>query len=99
MYVVREVLHCRPGNVAPMLEKFRALASALREIGHEPPRLLTDVAGERFWTLVAEMTVETIDDFLALERAAMANESARHAMAGYHDLVAHGRREIFQVAS
>jgi hypothetical protein len=99
MYLVREILHCKPGDVTQMLDKFRALSSVMRELGYEPPRLLTDVAGERFWTLVAEMTVESIDDFFAMERATMSHESAQKAIAGYHDLVAKGRREIFRIAS
>jgi hypothetical protein len=64
MYVIREVLHCKPGKVRQMAEKFRAISHALQEMGHEPMRLLTDVTGEPFWTIVAEATVETIDDLL-----------------------------------
>ena len=29
MYVIREVLHCKPGKVRQMVEKFRAISSAL----------------------------------------------------------------------
>ena len=29
MYVIREVLHCKPGKVRPMVEKFRAISAAL----------------------------------------------------------------------
>ena len=57
MYVIREVLNCKPGNVRPMLEKFRSISTVLKEMGHEPMRLLTDVTGEPFWTLVAEVKV------------------------------------------
>ncbi len=39
-------------------------------------RLLTDVTGEPFWTIVAEANVEKIDDFFAFEQKLMANESA-----------------------
>jgi hypothetical protein len=97
MYVIREVLNCRPGKVRPLLEKFRTLSSVLQEIGHEPLRLLTDVSGEPFWTLVAEGTVETIDEFFALEHKLMANERLRTTMADYHELVESGRREIYRV--
>ena len=99
MYVIREVLHCKPGKVRQMAEKFRAISHALQEMGHEPMRLLTDVTGEPFWTIVAEAQVEKIDDFFAVEQKLTANESVRKVMADYHDLVESGRREIFRVES
>jgi hypothetical protein len=99
MYVIREVLHCKPGKVRQMAEKFRAISHALQEMGHEPMRLLTDVTGEPFWTIVAEATVDTIDDFFAVEQKLTANESVRKVMGDYHDLVETGRREIYRVES
>jgi|SRR5687768_9339527 hypothetical protein len=99
MYVIREILRCQPGKVKPMLEKFRAISTVLREMHHEPLRLLTDVSGGPFWTLVAEATVENIDDFFAVERQLMANEGLRTTMADYHDLVDSGRREIYRLES
>lgn len=99
MYVIREVLHCKPGKVRSMLEKFRAISAALEDKGYEPFRLLTDVSGDPFWTLVAETTTERIDDFFAVEEELMADEALRQAMAGYHDLVEAGRREILRIES
>jgi hypothetical protein len=99
MYVIREVLHCKPGKVRQMAEKFRAISHALQEMGHEPMRLLTDVTGEPFWTIVAEAKVEKIDDFFAVEQKLTGNETVGKAMADYHDLVESGRREIFRVES
>jgi hypothetical protein len=97
MYVIREVLHCKPGKTRQMIEKFRSISTALKEMGQEPMRLLTDVAGEPFWTVIAEVKVEKIDDFFAFEQKLFANEKVRNAMADYHDLVQSGRREIFRV--
>jgi hypothetical protein len=97
MYIVREVLHCRPGKVRPMVEKFRAISTVLTDLGHEPLRLLTDVAGEPFWTIVAEAKVSKVDDFFAAEQQLMANEALRNTMADYHDLVESGRREIYRI--
>ena len=67
MYVIREVLHCRPGKVRQMVEKFRAISNVLKENGQQPLRLLTDVTGEPFWTIVAEAEVDRIDDFFTFE--------------------------------
>jgi hypothetical protein len=99
VYVIREVLNCKPGQVRPMLEKFRQISKVLAEMGHEPMRILTDVTGEPFWTLIAEAKVEKIDDFFAVEQMLTANETLRKAMADYHDLVASGRREIYRIES
>jgi hypothetical protein len=97
MYVIREVLHCKPGQVGAMVEKFRVLSSHFEALGNEPLRLLTDVAGERFWTVVIEARVEQVDDFFAFEQELMAKEEVRAAMRGYHELVDHGRREIHRI--
>jgi hypothetical protein len=97
MYVVREVLQCKPGKIAGMIEKFTSISEVMREMGYEPFRLLTDVSGERFWTIVAESTVETIDEFFAMEQKLMNSPRLRQAMAGYHDLVERGRREIYRL--
>jgi hypothetical protein len=99
MYVIREILHCKPGKVRQMADKFRAISHALQEMGHQPMRLLTDVTGEPFWTIVAEVSVEQIDDFFAVEQKLTANESVRKVMGDYHDLVETGRREIYRVES
>ena len=97
MYVVREVLHCRPGKVRQMVEKFKAISTVLIELGHQPLRLLTDVAGEPFWTVVAEAQVDTLDQFFAVKQQLMTNETLRKSMSDYHDLVDSGRREVYRV--
>jgi hypothetical protein len=97
MYVIREVLNCKPGKVRHMVEKFKDISRVLKEMGHEPLRVLTDVTGERFWTVVAEAKVEKIDDFFSIEQKLMADESLRKTMADYHELVDRGRREIYRV--
>ena len=97
MYVIREVLHCKPGKVRSMVEKFHVISRVLKEKQHAPLRLLTDVTGEPYWTLVAEATVERIEDFFTMEQALTSNESVGKAMADYHDLVESGRREIYRI--
>ena len=99
MYVIREVLNCKPGKVRPMIEKFSQISKALKEMGHEPMRILTDVTGEPFWTVIAEAQVGKIDDFFAMEQTLTANETIRKAMADYHELVVSGRREIYRIES
>jgi hypothetical protein len=97
MYVIREVLNCKPGKVRQMIEKFRSISTVLNEMGEDPLRLLTDVTGEPFWTIVVEAKVEKVDDFFAIERRLIANETLRKTMADYHDLIDGGRREIYRI--
>jgi len=99
MYVIREVLHCKPGKVRQMVEKFKTISALMKETGHEPLRLLTDVTAQPFWTIVAEATVPRIEDFFAIEQKLMADEALRKTMADYHDLVESGRREIYRLES
>ena len=97
MYVIREVLNCKPGKVRQMVEKFKGISTALKEMGQEPLRVLTDVTGEPYWTIVAEARVEKIDDFFAMEQKLASDETLRKTMADYHDLVDRGRREIYRL--
>ena len=99
MYVIREVLNCKPGKVRQMVDKFREISAVLKDTGHEPMRLLTDVTGEPYWTVIAEVKVEKIDDFFAMEQSLTAHERLRKTMADYHDLVASGWREIYRIES
>ena len=99
MYLIREILNCKPGKVRQMVEKVRSISTVLKDMGQEPLRVLTDVTGEPYWTVVSEARVEKIDDFFAMEQTLAANETLRKTMADYHDLVAGGRREIYRIES
>jgi len=70
----------------------------MRGLGMPGFRVATDVSGAPFWTVVAEMEVESFSAFEAMEEKVMGNEEAAEIMAGYHDLVDHGRREIYRLA-
>lgn len=99
MIMVHEVLNCRPGKVGELVKKFKALGAVMEEKGIEPFRLFTDVAGEQFWTLILQSEYETLEEFYAVEAQVLGDDRAKSAMAGYHDLVVSGRREIYKVES
>ena len=96
MYVVREVVQCKPGKVREMVNKFKDLSGIVQKLGYKPFRLYTDVSGEPFWTVVVETDVDSLDDFFAMHKTTMSQEEARRIMSGYHDLVEQGRREIYK---
>jgi hypothetical protein len=53
MFVVRDIMYCKPGQVRPMVQKFAALSKLIETLGFGPMRVMTDVSAERYWTVVA----------------------------------------------
>jgi len=95
MFVVRDIFYCKPGHVRPMVEKMRAMAGHAGKLGMGSMRVMTDVSAERFWTVVSEIEVESIERFAEMSRKAAEMPEFQETMKGYHDLVDHGRREIY----
>jgi heme-degrading monooxygenase HmoA len=97
MYLIRDIMYCKPGQARPMVEKFKAMSKHLKSAGFQPFRILTDVSAERYWTVVAEMEVDDFETFVKESRSAMSDKETQEIMKGYHDLVEGGRREIYMV--
>ena len=97
MVMVRAVLNCKPGKVRELVEKFKQLNELLKERGLAPYRILTDVAGGEFWTMILEREFESMDAAQSFESKMLKDEKAKGVMAGYHDLVRSGRREFYTV--
>jgi hypothetical protein len=101
MLLIREIMYCKPGKVRPLLEKFMAMAKLTERAGMGKMRVLTDVSGERYWTLVSEMEVPSLEAFQKMMAGEGTNEKdlkeMEALMKGYHDLVDHGRREIYKI--
>ena len=101
MYLIREIMYCKPGKVKPLVEKFRAMAKIGEKTGMPKMRMMTDVSAERYWTIVAEMETDSIDGFMAMDANADEETMKEYekVMEGYHDLVDHGKREIYRIES
>jgi hypothetical protein len=97
MFLVRDIMYCKPGQARPMVQKFQALAKLLQQGGYGTMRVMTDVSAERYWTVVSEMEVESIEKHAEMARTSMEKKEFQDAMKGYHDLVVEGRREIYQI--
>lgn len=97
MFVIRDVMTCKPGKVGELVKKFSAINPVMERLGYKPARILTDVSGEPFWTAVFELEAPTLDAFRDMEAKVMADKEAQGAMGGYHELVVSGRREIFKL--
>jgi hypothetical protein len=103
MFLIREIMYCKPGKVRALVEKFTAMSKLSEKLGMPPMRVMTDFAAERYWTIVAEMEVDSLQAFEQM----MSNPSGspddqkqfEEIMKGYHDLVDHGKREIYKIES
>lgn len=97
MFLIRDIMYCQPGKARPMVEKFKALARISEKLGFGRIRVMTDVSAERYWTVVAEFEVENLEQYTQQSRISTETPAFQAAMAGYHDLIASGRREIYQL--
>jgi len=97
MFMAREIMHCKPGRVKELVEKFKVLSEALKGMGYPPLRIYTDVSGENYWTVVAEQDVKSIDEMSEQSRQTMSDPKVAAVMKGYHELVNDGRRELYKV--
>src|SRR5215467_7436492 len=101
MYLIREVMYCKPGKVKALTEKFLAMSKLGERVGMPKMRVMTDFSAERYWTLVAEMEVPTIADLekmmTSVQGSAEDMKEFEKIMQGYHDLVDHGKREIYKI--
>lgn len=103
MLLVREIMYCKPGKVRPMVEKTVAMAALMEKAGQGKMRVMTDFVAERYWTIVSEFEVESLEAFeqmMSGEGAPMDAETQKQMeelMRGYHDLVESGRREIYRI--
>jgi hypothetical protein len=97
MLLVREIMYCKPGKVRPLVDKFLAMAKYGDEKGWGKMRVLTDLSGERYWTLVAEIEFESLEAFLTMGQEGEDAEKMGEIMEGYHDLVESGRPEIYTI--
>lgn len=101
MYLVRDIFYCKPGQVRPLVEKFKAMSRLSGKLGMPRMRVMTDLCAERYWTLVAEMEVPSLaafeDSMANPQGSAEDQKEFEGIMKGYHELVDHGRREIYRI--
>jgi hypothetical protein len=101
MYVIRELMYCKPGKVRAMVDKFVAMSKMSEKMGMPKMRIMTDLCAEQYWTVVAEMEVPTLqafEDMMSNPKASPEDlKKFEEIMKGYHDLVERGRREIYKL--
>jgi hypothetical protein len=58
---------------------------------------MTDLSAERYWTVVSEWEVKSLEAFTEMMGKSMENKELEQLMQGYHELVDSGRREIYTI--
>jgi hypothetical protein len=99
MFLIRDIMYCKPGNARPMVQKFLALGKVGETLGFKAMRVMTDVCAERYWTVVAEVEVDNLEQYTEMSRKTMEVKEVQDVMKGYHDLIVKGRREIYHLES
>ena len=101
MLMIREIMYCKPGKVRPLVEKFLAMAKLNEKAGMGKMRVMTDFCAEQYWTVVSQMEVADLGEFeKMMSQPQGSNEDMKQfeeIMKGYHDLVDHGKREIYKL--
>lgn len=97
MFLVRDIMYCKPGKSRPMVEKFKLMSQLTAKLGFGNMRVMTDMSAERYWTVVSEMEVKSLEEYSEMMKKSMESKPFQDAMKGYHDHVVKGRREIYQL--
>jgi hypothetical protein len=101
MYLIREIMFCKPGKVKPLVEKFKAMNELSDKIGMPKMRIMTDFSADQYWMCVAEMevpTLQALEDMMSKPQGSAEDQAKMgELMKGYHDLVDRGRREIYKL--
>lgn len=93
MITIRDVFQCKPGQHRAVAAIFKQTSESF-DIGGTT-RVLIDVAAG-FWTVVVEYEVEDLGAWEKAKAELIAQPELQAQIAGYHDLVVSGRREIFR---
>jgi hypothetical protein len=98
MYVIRNVMHCKPGKVNDLINKMREMESVMKKADPKiQTRIMTDVSGARFWTAIIEVETDSIERHEELGRKAMQDPAVAKSLGEYHNFVESGYREIFKL--
>ena len=97
MLLIRDIMYCKPGKVRPMVDIFKAVAKLGDKKKMPKMRIMTDVSAERYWTVVSEMEVESMEAFMAMMENTDDAKEFESIMKGYHEYVDYGRREVYNI--
>jgi hypothetical protein len=101
MFIVRDIMYCKPGKVRAMTDKFLTMSRLSEKMKMPKMRVMTDFCAEQYWTVVSEMEVPDLAEFEKMMSTPQGSDEDmkqfEEVMKGYHDLVDHGKREIYKI--
>ena len=101
MYLIRDIMYCKPGKVRAMVDKFKAMSKVNDKAGMPKMRIMTDFCAEQYWTIVSEMEVQNLQAFEDMMKNTAGSPEVtkefENIMKDYHDLVDRGKREIYKI--
>jgi hypothetical protein len=101
MFLIRDIMYCKPGKVGAMKDKFLAMSKMSEKMKMPRMKVMTDFCAEQYWTVVSEMEVPDLQSFEKMmsdpQGSAEDMKKFEEIMKGYHDLVDHGKREIYKI--
>ncbi|MCU7492166.1 MAG: hypothetical protein ACM3UR_02330 [Bacteroidota bacterium] len=96
MIVVRDIFRLKFGKAKEALALWREGSETLRNLGHLPDRMLTDLTGT-YYTLVLETSYKNITEFEESLPKIFSNEKYQQWYQRFIPLAEAGYREIFRV--
>lgn len=99
MIVVRNIFQLKFGQAKQATELWKQAMAAMKGGTHSPSssRLLTDLAGPPYYTIIFESTFDSLTQFEQFHQAAGSNTAFRDLYAKIIPLTETGRREILTV--
>jgi hypothetical protein len=98
MIVVRDIFQIKFGKMKEVVALWREGQGILKQTGHSPSRVMTDVTGP-YYTFVLESSFESLAEFESGHRGTGMSEEWRKFYDRFTPFVDSGRREIFTVVS
>ncbi len=96
MILVRDIFNLEFGKAREALELWKDGSKLMKQSGHNPGRLLTDLSGE-YYTMVLESTFNNLAEFEQGHTQVAQTKEWRDWYQKFSPLVRNGRREIFNV--
>jgi hypothetical protein len=99
MIIVRNIFQLKFGKAREAIALGKEGLALIEQYGGSSSRLLTDLVGPSYYTLVVESTYDSLAEFERAGEQLMADEVWRAWYAKFHPLVEEGHREIFTVVA
>ena len=96
MILIRNIFRLKFGQAKPAVAAFQELRALLKKTG-KSSRLLTDLAGPAFYTLVHEMEFESLADLEQQMKSMMSSDEFRPRYERFMQYCEAGSREIFNI--